>query len=238
MALQLIQADVQLSNLYRWAGRRNPTARTLDEGYALHCLLTGCFGKKVLQPFRLMFTHGATTANLYAYSTLDVAAIEQSIIEFAEPEFSEVLSGFRTKTMPDNFKQGRELGFDLKIRPVRRGRRTDGTIGERDAFLAAALARPDEVLNREDIYTEWLRERMLQNGVTLAHSSTRMASFERRKAVRDSGTKKSIEGPEAVFHGNLTVDNPEQFSTLLARGLGRHCAYGFGMLLLRPPRKV
>ncbi|GHE81823.1 hypothetical protein GCM10019059_44550 [Camelimonas fluminis] len=46
-----------------------------------------------------------------------------------------------------------------------------------------------------------------------------------------------IEGPDATFHGSLVVTDPEAFTILLARGVGRHRAYGYGMLLLRPPQR-
>jgi CRISPR system Cascade subunit CasE len=41
------------------------------------------------------------------------------------------------------------------------------------------------------------------------------------------------EGPEATFHGTLEITDPVRFADLLARGVGRHRAYGYGMLLLR-----
>ena len=42
------------------------------------------------------------------------------------------------------------------------------------------------------------------------------------------------EGPDAVMRGVLTITDPDAFSSLLASGIGRHRAYGYGMLLLRP----
>jgi CRISPR system Cascade subunit CasE len=44
------------------------------------------------------------------------------------------------------------------------------------------------------------------------------------------------EGPDAVLEGVLEVVDGEAFAALLRRGVGRHRAFGFGMLLLRPPR--
>jgi CRISPR system Cascade subunit CasE len=43
--------------------------------------------------------------------------------------------------------------------------------------------------------------------------------------------------PDAVFTGTLVVARPAEFMGLLARGIGRHRAFGYGMLLLRPPRR-
>ena len=42
------------------------------------------------------------------------------------------------------------------------------------------------------------------------------------------------EGPDAVLAGVLEVTDGEAFAALLRRGVGRHRAFGFGMLLLRP----
>ena len=47
---------------------------------------------------------------------------------------------------------------------------------------------------------------------------------------------RGVERPDALFTGEITVADPEAFCRLLARGVGRHRAFGFGMLLLRPPR--
>jgi CRISPR system Cascade subunit CasE len=44
------------------------------------------------------------------------------------------------------------------------------------------------------------------------------------------------EGPDATITGTLVVDDPDRFSVGLARGVGRFRAFGFGMLLLSPPR--
>jgi CRISPR system Cascade subunit CasE len=40
-----------------------------------------------------------------------------------------------------------------------------------------------------------------------------------------------------TFHGELVIKNPELFAERLAKGVGRHAAYGYGMLLLRPSRR-
>ena len=40
--------------------------------------------------------------------------------------------------------------------------------------------------------------------------------------------------PSAVLEGTLSITDPVEFRQTLARGIGRHRAFGFGMLLLRP----
>ncbi len=52
---------------------------------------------------------------------------------------------------------------------------------------------------------------------------------------RDKGRAlHSLAGPDVSFTGVLTVADPDRFATLLAHGVGRHAAFGFGMLLLKP----
>ena len=53
---------------------------------------------------------------------------------------------------------------------------------------------------------------------------------ERRPRARSA----AIQGPDAVLNGELVVGDPAAFASLLANGVGRHKAYGYGMLMLRP----
>ena len=55
-----------------------------------------------------------------------------------------------------------------------------------------------------------------------------------RKAVQ-RGSKR-LEGPDVTFHGELIVTDAVAFAKNLTAGVGRHTAYGYGMLLLRPAR--
>ena len=60
-----------------------------------------------------------------------------------------------------------------------------------------------------------------------------MQLFQRTRAVRKRQSRYS-EGPDALMRGVLTVTDGQAFAELLARGVGRHRTYGYGMLLLRP----
>ena len=45
-------------------------------------------------------------------------------------------------------------------------------------------------------------------------------------------------GPDVLIRGILQVADPQQFGQLLAQGIGRFRAYGYGMLLLKPAMPV
>ena len=84
--------------------------------------------------------------------------------------------------------------------------------------------------SRELVYADWLAERL--GGAATLEPGVRLAHFLRRRAAR---TGMAPEGPDVTLQGNLIVSDPVRFHQILANGLGRHKAYGYGMLLLRPP---
>ena len=67
--------------------------------------------------------------------------------------------------------------------------------------------------------------------------SATLASFQRTRAVRRLRGAYS-EGPDALMRGTLEITDGSAFTKLLAGGIGRHRAYGYGMLLLRPAGPV
>lgn len=170
---------------------------------------------------------------------------------------------FADKQMPSRFSAGQCLGFEVFVRPtVRQDKDGDRRKSiEVDAFLAALRkadrelgprgTRPD--LDRETVYRDWLIQRL----APAAHLD-RFAITQCERALllrRPSRNKKTGEvrplqtvgavrkqkgegggGPAAVLSGTLTIQDPSAFSALLTHGIGRHRAFGFGMLLLKPAR--
>jgi CRISPR system Cascade subunit CasE len=172
-------------------------------------------------------------------------------------------AGAATKEMPARWEAGQRLAFELRACPVVRALRDSEHArkgSEVDAFLAACAAHrahppqdpaatqgttdgnPKEP-SRDEVYGRWLRgcfER--QGGAAL--SSARMERFQWARFVRqDHGqraqgerrTAHTSQRPDVTFLGQLTVQEPAAFLELVRLGLGRHRAFGFGMVLLRPP---
>jgi len=173
----------------------------------------------------------------------------------APPELAGLfdLPGLDIKQMPDVWRSGRRLAFDLRCIPVRRlmcplplwpdadGRSTTYPRGaEVDVYLVDAMRRHpegvpetlDRLRLRENLYLAWLGERLVP-AARLHADATRLSTFQRLMLRRGVGRQTA---PEAILHGELTIADSEAFARLLASGVGRHTAYGFGMLLLRPAR--
>jgi len=240
MPLQLCQHTIDLKGLHEWVVQRELMNREFDEGYALHAFMTENLGDLAPRPYRLMHTRGAPKATLYGYSKYSAEEINQAAQDFSEPSFTTICSVALAKTMPCTWKEGRILGFDIKLRPIKRGKDESGRTFERDAFLSLIHSiDPAQKIIRKDVYAKWLDERLKNNGAKLInHDKVRMPHFQRSKIVRKRNSKGDSEGPECVLQGDLEITDESAFNQLLASGIGRHRAYGFGMLLLKPASLV
>jgi CRISPR system Cascade subunit CasE len=242
MSLHLIEMPISLSALNRWAGQRNIGRGQFDEGLVLHHLLGEAFGPAVLQPFRLLVAPRARTGTLYAYSAAPADSLRAAAAPLLGPSETEVISldALRSVERPETtWQEGARLGFDLKSRPVvRLASAIEGLDGqfpkgaEVDAFLSETL-RKNHARPREDVYLDWLSAR-LAPVADLEREASRLHQFRRVRSLRGGHR---VEGPEAVIHGTLVVRDPPEFARLLARGVGRHRSYGYGMLLLRRPQR-
>lgn len=262
MTLWMLRLPLEVNALARYAAERGwMHSRGHDEGRTLHHLLVETFGKTevaggekcAFQPFRMLVAPKGG-ASLYGYSALPPETLRDTARIAAPPEALALLplDRMQAKPMPEDWREGQMLGFDLRAVPVVRlnteipaavdhhGRPRKGwrAGAEVDAFLAHVLRSApggdpmEQETRREGIYFDWLTTR-LAPAAELVRSHTRMARFQRIRIARDTLS----EVPEAVFHGSLRITDPAAFAHLLARGVGRHCAYGYGMLLLRAPGK-
>ena len=235
-ALHLIRAEIRLSDFQRWMGGK----RLADPDHAMHCLLVESFGELAPKPFRLITPRGAAAGIFYGYALADAAALRETAASFADPLHCRIMPPAQvdSKPMPAQWPAGKRLGFEVRIRPViRKGRGSDNPSSERDAFqVQPAFDKPGEPpVDREEIYRQWLARQFAElGGATLDMEQTKLVSFQRTRAYRKRGGGAS-EGPDALMRGVLTITAPAAFPDLLARGVGRHRAYGYGMLLLRPP---
>lgn len=237
----LIRVRIHPPSLLRFAREAGVDAR--DPGYLVHLLLRRTFGPAAPQPFHLEESH--TAPLLWGYGDADAAELAGRL-DLADPLACRafVRDSLASRPMPA-FAAGRRLGFRLRACPVVRRRREDGRVLELDAFLARALDLPEgEPVIREQVYRDWLARRLGDAGARLL--SSRMVRFLQVPLVRRTGSgrphllpspsKKArlARRPDVTFEGILEVVDPGRFAERLRRGIGRHRAFGYGMLLLRP----
>jgi CRISPR system Cascade subunit CasE len=239
MALHMLQMQPNVAAAMRWAGAQGLLAGKADDlGYVWHALLAAAFGPLAPKPFALV-EHRHRPPALLGYGGHDAAALREQAALFALPDAAASLGvdGLASKAMPERFREGQRLGFSIRVRPVVRTDRGNdrSAVRERDAYLHAIDGRPAEAWpNRGTVYQEWLAAHLLRGGVTLevlSLEAVRRADVLRRGRDREL---RSSNGPDVTGLGVLQVNDPTLFAALLARGVGRHRAFGFGMLLLRP----
>ncbi len=238
-SLHMIRADIDAQNLQRWAGSR----RLQDSDHAMHCLLTEMFGELAPKPFRLMIGRAQPRGVLYGYGQADAEALRAEADIHACPLQARVIpaASLDSKPMPAAWQTGKRLGFETRVRPIIRRPRGAGDCAdtECDAFLWEALQHPKEdpdrkmKRSREEVYSDWLAKQFGRHGGAKLEGKAGLQSFQRSRAIRKRHARSS-EGPDALMRGTLTITNAGTFAELLARGIGRHRAYGYGMLLLRP----
>ena len=243
--LQMVRAQIDTREFRRWMGAK----RLRDPDHAMHCLLAESFGNLAPKPFRLMLPRGGPTGVLYGYGRNDADALREMADIYADPLQSRIILAdeMDSKAMPSAWRVGQRLGFEVRLRPVVRRARKDADHRHRemDAFQAEAERHPKGEMprSREQVYADWLSDRFAiqlsdesirRRGASLDLTQTRLVSFQRTRAYRKARDTRYSEGPDALMRGVLTITDAEAFAALLAKGVGRHRAYGFGMLLLRP----
>ena len=233
--LQMIRAEISVRDFQRWMGTR----RLQDPDHGMHCLLTECFGRELApRPFRAIFPRGGSHGCLYGYGTVDAEELRAAADLYADPLQSRIIPphSIDSKNMPVEWTAGKRLGFEIRVRPiVRRTGKAECRPGrEWDAFQLEAIQYPkgDMPRSREEVYADWLR-RQFETRCGAALESAHLVSFQRTRATRRLRGGYS-EGPDALMRGVLEITDGPAFGELLAGGMGRHRAYGYGMLLLRP----
>lgn len=205
-----------------------------DLGYGMHAWLKAAFGALAPKPFRILSKPGRPL-RLLAYAPYDRDALCQRLAEFADPAVHAVClpETIASRKMPDRWMAGRRLGFEVLCCPVVR---KEGM--EKDVFLSRAdRLGPDAALSRSEIYCQWL-ERRMEEAVTfidLRLQRFRLVKQCRQKSVaRGERRKHVLVRPQVMFTGEFLIQNEAALSRLLVCGIGRHRAFGYGMLLLRP----
>lgn len=240
--LHLFQAKLDSRYVLRLA-RDHGLPREADFGYLLHCLLGELFGREAPKPFTFRDLD-ADLLEILGYGRAGRERLLEIVAESAAPEAARLL-GDRVETKeisPTLWREGKRLAFRARVCPVvrqrpggerKRHREVDVYLARLDAAKAAGTPEPE----REQVYADWLREQFEGEGAARLVEA-RMLQFQRallwRRRHAEAGAGRRIERPEAHFEGLLEVRDGAAFQRLLARGLGRHRAFGFGMLLLRP----
>jgi CRISPR system Cascade subunit CasE len=233
-ALHLVRLRIDPPALMRFAADQGLLRHEDDgHGYTLHAWLAAMFGPHAPQPFRFF----ERRSEILGYAAADAARLASHAQTYAMPTAWAALQAdsLASKPMRHDWSAGERLQVDVLACPVSR---KDGY--EKDVFLRALDRLGDDAPARGEVYVDWFRRQL---GDAVAIEQAELMGFGRRRLLRrdqrgaDGGARpaRSLERPFAEFRAVLSVAQPQTFSDLLRRGLGRHRAFGFGMVLLSPP---
>jgi CRISPR system Cascade subunit CasE len=226
-ALHMIQAAVDGRRLVQWALARRMDAD--DIGYVTHALMRDAWGKLGPQPF--VASENMGHVKILGYGSATAEELQAAAAEFAEPEVAACILGVSSKEMPVRWESGRRMGFQVRVAPTRQKHVAGGRHQEADA-----LSFEEDGADREEVYKNWLA-RKFGESVTLDY--VQMTAFRKlcacRRGLTANGKRptRTVTIPDAQFRGVLRIKDTDAFNHLLASGLGRHKAFGFGALLLK-----
>jgi CRISPR system Cascade subunit CasE len=236
----MVRAEFDQLALIRFADRTGLNLRIADGGYILHAVLAALFGDAAPRPF-LARDSGTRGLTLLGYTSSSHRDLSDRARTLADPLATAAidLSAMCSKPMPSAWRAGTLYRFETRVCPVVRmsGRSAGERPREVDVFLHRCLGiSADTVVDREAVYREWLAREFARDGAAQMRE-TRVARFQRQRVARRdrSGPDphlRQCERPDVTLGGILQVVSPEAFGSLIRRGLGRHRAFGFGMLLL------
>lgn len=207
-----------------------------DLGYAAHAWLTAAVGDLAPHAFRLLQQRNGL--RLLGYSDSDADGLRTQAQSYANPAAFAVCDWAVAASKPLDsipLRAGQWLGFELRACPVVRGKR-----GERDAFLTQLpLSGEPSPATRTQVYRQWLTDR-LSEAADIEPEAFRLKAFRLVSAWRQGEAKgggragRRLVRPDALLSGQLRITDPQAFRYRLHHGVGRHRAFGFGMLLLKP----
>jgi CRISPR system Cascade subunit CasE len=243
----MLSMEIDLKGAMAIAKRRGLPLGVTDSGYLAHVLMGEAFGTMAPSPFALRDRSGKHLSVL-GYSRHSAAQLMEQASACAEPVIFNSLnwSACVSKPMPNMWQEGQNYFFEVRACPVVRMAKSSPKCrkgAEVDSFLQRCweVDDPARPVNREEVYRDWLAGQFDRQGAAKLKKFA-LVGFRRNKLLRRSHDQnrmsKTVERPDALIKGTLEVRDGLLFSDLLARGVGRHRAFGFGMLLLKPSGKL
>jgi CRISPR system Cascade subunit CasE len=229
--LHLIRLPLHPPRLIRFAFEHGIRQEDETLGYTLHAWLTALFGEAAPKPFRYF----ERRQEVLAYAPLDAQSLSMiaeergSLAALAALDTANVAS----KPMPTGWRAGQRVHLEVLTCPVsRKGEE------EKDVYLRALDRQGEGAPSRAEVYRQWFA-RQWQEVVALEQVELLGMSARARllRRARNGGNRLlAIERPQALFAAEAVIREPARFADYLTRGIGRHRAFGFGMVLLAPPR--
>jgi len=230
-SFHLVRIPIHAPRLLRFAREHGITQEDETLGYTLHAWLTALFDAHAPKPFRYF----ERRQEVLAYSAYDTNTLLAQAQAFSSPQAWSALDpdGVVSKPMPNQFRVGQRLRLEVLTCPVSR---QDNE--EKDVYLRTLDRLGTDAPTRGEVYQAWFAHQwdsaLRLDQIKLLGMTARSRLLRR---TRNGGNRlRIVERPEAMFGADAVIVEPVRFQELLVRGIGRHRAFGYGMVLLAPPQ--
>lgn len=239
--LTLIRLQPDRVRLARWLRGTGQGRLGRDSGYALHAAMRAVFGDLAPRPFSLREREAGD--ELLGYVSTRAAALDETLgrlpREAIEPAKALGTDGLIMRELPTDWRGGERYGFEVRVVPVVRSRSiVSGRVVEIDAARHAPLIDAGRDLPG-GAHAAWTAAEIARGGAAelLSCHPVVLSQYRALRRSRGEGAERRSAStwlPDLTLRGTLRLVDGEAFGRLLARGLGRHRAFGFGCLLLAP----
>ena len=227
--LYLARLPMRLPALLRFAAEHGIDDPDPTQGYTVHAWLAALFGESAPKPFRYLEKRD----EVLGYTRVGAEQLLYHARAYASPLAWTALNaeGVASKPMPTLWRVDQRLRLEVLACPVVR-RDQD----EKDAYLHALDRLGDAAPTRAEVYRDWFAERCA-HALRLQQVEVRGMQARSpllRRARNGQNRLKTVERPRVLFVADASINDDDRFAELLARGIGRHRTFGFGMILLAP----
>lgn len=190
-----------------------------DTSLLLKTVMAEAFGSVLVKPWRL-HTINSGVATVLGYTSHDL----EHQLSFTRPEIHQAVQVFSMPVPP--LRKDLRLRFHVRFVPTLRNR----NYGERDAYSVALTK--DLGARRDAVYSDYLVKRL--HGAQVQR--LRIDGFRSERFIRPvhaaNRTWVPFQCPVVDISGELTVQDPDSFMTVLLKGIGHQRAYGYGYIRL------
>lgn len=236
MALAMIRMPVDVRALRIYASM---TRTGDDDGcYALHHAMRKRWGDSAPQPFHAVLSGPEPHVVGYMEDSSSLKVVSD------DPHLRAVFpDGTESRAIALPERAGDTYSFRVRTRPlIRYGKRIADMIEQQTGrrpfpemcAVQATRLRTGGDVDAAQVCRDWLAKR-LEGAASLATFS--LLDYVAQPVLRSThgpAGPKTFPGSTAVMTGTLVVEDPASFAALLAKGVGRHAAFGYGLMLIAP----
>lgn len=251
--LTLTQIHADLGGLFAFGLRRRLAPHDIDLGYVIHSWLTEVFTDLAPSPFS--WTIDQQRVTILGYTHVGESELRERHAR-AEVSLRNIAASPDAKQLPSQWPVGQTLAFRAQVCPIRRLSRKGKGLppapndphqrpvrsgAEIDAWqhhLATCQVQNQQPQTRDEIYRTWFIERWDSDAAELLTWDAiglQRLRMQRRGTTKADGSRPAhvVTLPSLTISGRCRIRDGDAFTRLLAHGVGRHRAFGFGMILVK-----